>query len=99
VEINTEYEAKIEGKVDNAIIVFSKMRCIRCPECGADILMVPTLGKMIEAIENHVSTHRKQQSGEMSEAPLKPANIRTNLTEQVLEEASKMLVVYQRSSP
>jgi hypothetical protein len=94
-----EYEAKTEEKVDNANIFFSKMRCIRCPECGEEILMVPTLEKMIEAIENHISTHRKQQSSETNEATLKPADIRTDLSEQVLEQASKMIAFYQYQKP
>ena len=51
--------------------------------------MVPTLGKMIEAIENHIGTHRKQRTVS-TEFTLEPTNIRTDLTEQVLEQASKL---------
>lgn len=93
--INMEYKAKTEGEVNT--VLFSKMRCIRCPECGEQILMVPTLGKMIEAIDNHISTHRKQQNGGISEATLEPTNIRTDLTEQVLEQASKTIAGSQKS--
>jgi hypothetical protein len=98
VRIKMEYEAKAEIKVNNTTAFFSTMRCIRCPECGEEILMVPTLAKMIEAIENHINTHRKQEFGETSAATLKPPNIRTDLTEQVLEQASKMFGVSQKSS-
>ena len=92
-----EYEAKTEGRV-NGNIFFSKMRCIRCPECGEEILMVPTLGKMIEAIENHIGTHRKQRTNR-TEFTLEPTSIRTTLTEQVLEQASRLNGISLKPSP
>lgn len=93
-----EYEAKTEGKVNDTSIFFSKMKCIRCPECGEEILLVPTLGKMIEAIENHIGTHRKQRPSR-TEITLEPTNIRTDLTEQVLEQASKLNGVSLKPPP
>ena len=97
--ISMENEVQTEKKVNNGgIFLFpSRMTCIRCPECGGEILMLPTLGKMVEAIENHISVHRTQQSNVTCEDTLKPANIRTDLTEQVLEQASRMIAVSQKS--
>jgi hypothetical protein len=77
----------------------STMRCIQCNICGEKILMVPTLEKMIEAIENHIDTHRKQSGSELTEDEISPADIRTNLTHQVLDQASKMLEDYQKQLP
>ncbi len=70
------------------------VRCIRCPDCGEEIMMVPVLAQMIEAIENHISTHKEHgEQGLKSELPLqrpkKPA-IRENLTEQVLTRAAEI---------
>jgi DNA-directed RNA polymerase subunit RPC12/RpoP len=90
------YPDKTEEEIINSPSRKSKMKCIRCPECGEEILMVPTLKKMIEAIENHVSTHKKQPSVEIDAPTLKPGLIRTDLTEQVLEQASETLEVSQK---
>jgi hypothetical protein len=94
--ISMEYANKTEEKINNPHPKKSKMKCIQCPECGEEILMVPTLKKMIEAIENHVSTHKKQPSIETDVTTLKPGLIRIDLTEQVLEQASEMLEVSQK---
>jgi DNA-directed RNA polymerase subunit RPC12/RpoP len=91
-----EYDSKTEERIDDSQIKKSTMRCIRCPECGAEILMIPTLRKMIEAIENHISTHRKQSYNKIDGVTLKPAHIRTSLTEQVLELSSEMLEASQK---
>ena len=91
-----EHANKTDEKINNSYPKKSTMRCIQCPECGEDILMVPTLKKMIEAIENHVSTHKKQPSIETDVTTLKPGLIRSDLTEQVLEQASEMLEVSQK---
>ena len=32
---------------------------ITCPHCGEQILMVPALSDMIQAIEDHLSTHKE----------------------------------------
>jgi hypothetical protein len=50
--------------------------------------MIPTLGKMIEAIENHVSSHKRQPTTYGTMDRLKTPYIRTRLTEQVLQQAS-----------
>ena len=33
------------------------MQIINCPECGEEILVVPDLKKMAEALNNHVEKH------------------------------------------
>jgi len=43
------------GKEENCS---TQKKYIVCPECGEQILMVPVLAQMIEAIENHLSTHK-----------------------------------------
>jgi hypothetical protein len=80
-----------EMKKNNNLPEKSTMRCIICPDCGQEILMVPTLTKMVEAIKNHVSTHRGQSKDEIEDEIIRPVKLSSNLTEQVLEEASKML--------
>lgn len=64
---------------------------IRCPECGEEILMVPTLGQMIEIIESHVISHRKQTNNDATLAHLKTPTIRVDLTQQVILQASDMI--------
>ena len=66
---------------------------IRCPDCGEQIMMVPDLTQMIEAIENHISTHEdhnyeypKRDPIEHPKAPI----IREDLTEQVLIRAAEI---------
>ena len=69
----------------------SQIKYISCPECGEKILMVPTLGEMIEEINHHVSTHKKQPNVEMPVVHLKAPNICMELTKQVLERAAEMI--------
>jgi hypothetical protein len=69
------------------------VRCIRCPDCGEEIMMVPVLSQMIEAIENHISSHKPHGDAPRSELPLlhpKAPEIRENLTEQVLQRAAEI---------
>ena len=69
----------------------SQIKYIRCPECGEKILMVPTLEEMIEAIDHHVSTHRKQPNADLAVVHLKAPTICMELTKQVLQRASDMI--------
>ena len=66
-------------------------RHIRCPDCGEQILMVPDVTQMIEAIEDHISTHK---AGEYPKhdpiAHPKTPFIREDLTEQVLIRAAEI---------
>jgi DNA-directed RNA polymerase subunit RPC12/RpoP len=66
-------------------------RYIRCPDCGEQIMMVPDVTQMIEAIENHISTHKvgeypKHDPIMHPKAPI----IREDLTEQVLMRAAEI---------
>ncbi len=76
------------------------VRCIRCPDCGEEIVMVPILSQMIEAIESHISTHKMHSGAPRSELPLlhpRAPEIRENLTEQVLQRAAEISDVLGRN--
>ena len=69
------------------------VRCIRCPDCGEEIVMVPVLSQMIESIESHISTHKTHVETPKNALPLdRPIvpKIRENLTEQVLQRAAEI---------
>jgi hypothetical protein len=57
--------------------------------------MVPVLSEMIEAIENHISTHKEHSKPYFSDDlplkhPVAPTPLRENLTEQVLQRAAEL---------
>jgi hypothetical protein len=97
-ETNIEHNEKSKESIHIIGIQQPQRKCIRCPECGEEILMVPTLGKMIEAIENNVSSHRRQPNDDVTVARLKTPSIRTTLTEQVLQQASDVIDVRYKPS-
>jgi hypothetical protein len=70
------------------------VKCIRCPDCGEEILMVPVLSEMIEAIENHISTHKEPRAQLNADLqlhhPVAPTPLRESLTEQVLTRAAEL---------
>ncbi len=68
-----------------------QIKYISCPECGEKIPMSPTLQEMIEAIDNHVSIHKKQPNADMTVAHLKTPTICMELTKQVLQRAADMI--------
>jgi hypothetical protein len=70
---------------------------IRCPECGEQIEMVPVLGQMIEAIENHLETHRGY-SQQKCYVPPKMPSIEEDLTVQVLQRAAEISGTLNRNS-
>jgi hypothetical protein len=61
---------------------------IKCPECSEEILMVPTLSKMNEAIENHVRIHKDLLKADSTLKYREAIHIRLVLMEQVLQQAS-----------
>ncbi len=65
----------------------ANFRFIKCPECGAEILMVNTLRMMNVAIENHVCEHKRQ----LQATPIKQheiaISVRFSLMRQVLKYA------------
>ena len=85
---NNEHSAENVNQITKQL---STKKYIRCPECGEEILMVPTLGEMIEEINHHVSTHKKQPNVEVPMVHLKASNICMELTKQVLERAAEMI--------
>ena len=68
-------------------------RYIRCPDCGEEIMLVPMLSQMIEAIENHITTHKVSHDHPKIDLEVlhpKPPEIRDSLTEQVLQRAAEI---------
>jgi len=81
----------MNGNVGNEESPSHQNRYIRCPDCGEQIMMVPDVTQMIEAIENHISTHKvgeypKHDPIMHPKAPI----IREDLTEQVLIRAAEI---------
>ena len=64
---------------------------IKCPECGEWILMIPTLSKMNEAIENHVEIHKEPPNDNHFFKSNSVFHIRLSLAQQVLQEAFSSL--------
>jgi L-lactate utilization protein LutB len=66
-------------------------KCITCPHCGEQIPMEPSLSDMIQAIENHLSTHK--EGAYPKHDPLKRPSVPSlseDLTEQVLIRAAEI---------
>ncbi|MFB3888207.1 MAG: hypothetical protein ACE14S_01865 [Candidatus Bathyarchaeia archaeon] len=64
-----------------------KKGLIKCPECGEEILMIPTLRVMHKAIENHVHIHKEQLKAEPIKEHQIAIHIRLDLMGQVLQQA------------
>jgi hypothetical protein len=69
-----------------------KKNLIRCPECGEEILMVPTLRVMNVAIENHICLHREHLRADPIRAHQKAISIRLALMGQVLQRACRQQI-------
>jgi hypothetical protein len=65
---------------------------IKCPECGEEILLIPTLRVMNSAIENHVRKHKEALKGNPVEEHRVAIMIRLGLVGQVLQQACKIQV-------
>jgi len=63
--------------------------CIKCPDCGEEILIIPTLRVMHRAIENHVCKHKEQLKADPIKEHQTAILIRLSLTGQVLQYACK----------
>jgi hypothetical protein len=70
----------------------AKKNLIRCPECGEEILMIPTLRVMNVAIENHVCLHREQLRADPIRGHQKAISIRLALMGQVLQRACRQQI-------
>jgi hypothetical protein len=62
----------------------SKTRFIHCPQCGLEILMLPTLHVMNLAIESHVCQHKEQLKSNPIKQYETAITIRLSLVRQVL---------------
>ncbi len=62
---------------------------IKCPDCGDEILMIPTLRQMNQAIENHVKVHKEILRDRPLLRQQTAMQIRLDLAQQVLKQASK----------
>ena len=69
--------------------IYVKKGLIKCPECGEEILVTPTLSKMNLAIEYHIQIHRHRLETESNTLLkyTKPIRIRLNLANQILGRA------------
>jgi hypothetical protein len=63
---------------------------VKCPECGEEILMVPTLRVMNQAIETHVQIHKEQLKENPIKEHSKAIRIRLTLMGQVLKQAGRL---------
>jgi hypothetical protein len=71
----------------------AKKGFIRCPECGEEILMIPTLRIMNVAIENHVLIHKEQLKANPITQHQTAIFIRLSLMDQVLKYTYRTQVV------
>ena len=70
----------------------SPKKYITCPNCGEQIQMMPSLSQMIEAIEDHLLTH-KERNVFPKHDPIrhpKSPSLNEDLTEQVLIRAAEI---------
>ena len=85
-KLRTIYRKVVEEPNKNA----TNRGFIKCPDCGEEILMIPTLRVMHEAIERHVQKHKDQ----LKEDPIREHQtaiyIRFSLMTQVLQYACKI---------
>jgi hypothetical protein len=97
-DINIERNEQSKESNNEVINPQPAKKFIRCPECGEEILMVPTLGEMIEVIENHVELHKKRPKNDVPFNHIKTPTIRIDLTQQVLLQASDMMDLPRKPS-
>ncbi len=70
---------------------YLKKGFIKCPECGEEILLLLSLRMMNDAIENHVKAHKKLLKANTLLMHSKSIDIRLDLAQQVLLQASRSL--------
>ena len=87
-EINLQLKEMYQKVVAQANQSSLKKGCIRCPECGEEILMLPSLRKMSEAIECHVKIHKDFPITSTILNQQMVMHIRLDLAQQVLQKAS-----------
>ncbi len=67
---------------------YPKRGFIKCPDCGDEILMIPTLKTMNQAIENHIKIHKELLKNQPLQRQKTAIQIRLDLAQQVLKKAS-----------
>ena len=67
---------------------YLKKGYIKCPKCGEQILMIPTLKKMNDAIENHINIHKNQLKDKPIARQHIAIQIRLDLAHQVLHQTN-----------
>jgi hypothetical protein len=82
-ETNALFDQNRKSKLANHKKRLPTLRCL----CGADILVVPDLKAMNQAIKNHLAEHKKTRDG--SDTMVAFGLLEKYLTEQVLMVASK----------
>jgi DNA-directed RNA polymerase subunit RPC12/RpoP len=65
-----------------------KLPLIRCSRCGAEIMLVPNVKLMSDAIEAHVEMHKSKMKN-LPDAEAEAEQIRDDLIRQVLDRASE----------
>jgi hypothetical protein len=73
-------------------INFARKGFIKCPNCGEEILMVPTLRIMNQAIETHIDKHKEQLKADPIKEHETAIFIRLSLMRQVLGYTCKQKI-------
>ncbi len=74
--------------ISKKISVNEKLPVIKCCSCGAEIIVVPNVKLMSEAIETHVEKHRAKMRNS-AKAEAEAEHIRDDLITQVFDKASE----------
>ncbi len=86
-------ESKLKEMYEKVVEVpnkgLPKKGFVICPECGEDILMIPTLRMMSEAIENHIQKHKEHLKNDPIRMHQTAIFVRLSLMTQVLEQSCK----------
>lgn len=85
-KIREMYERVVEQPNEN----IPKKGYIKCPVCGEEILMIPTLRIMGEAIENHVQKHKEILQIDPIKSQQTAILVRLSLMGQVLQQACNL---------
>jgi hypothetical protein len=87
-EIKELYERVVEKPNKNN----HKRGFVKCPECEEEILMIPTLRVMSEAIENHIQKHKELLAADLIRAHQVAIHVRLSLMSQVLQQACNLQI-------
>ncbi len=68
---------------------FHRKGFLTCPDCGEEILMIPTLRVMGDAIENHVHKHKELLKDSPIEAHRTAILVRLSLMTQTLQQSCR----------